>query len=97
MLLIRRKKSKGKYQNGSLTSSDTPKKLVQKAHILTLYNSMVSHSEELRILHLRSISILEYTRGGRWRPACFLNLLIGRSGIVSSAGGGGALFKNNKI
>ena len=55
MLLIRRKKSKGKYQNGSLTSSDAPKKLVQKSHILTLYR--VSHSEDLRILDLQSISI----------------------------------------
>ena len=55
MLLIRRKKSKGKYQNGSLTSSNLPKKLVQKSHILTLYR--VSHSEDLRILDLQTISI----------------------------------------
>ena len=37
MLLIGRKKSKGKYQNGSLTSPDGPKKLARKSHILTLY------------------------------------------------------------
>ena len=31
--------------------------------------------------------LLEYTRGGRWRPACFLNLLIDRSRIASSGWG----------
>ena len=55
MLLIRRAKSKGKYQNGSLTSVISPKKLAQKSHILALYRD--SHSEDLRILDLRSISI----------------------------------------
>ena len=55
MLLIRRKKSKGKYQNDSLTSVTSQKKLTQKLHILTLYR--VSHSEDLRILDLRPISI----------------------------------------
>ena len=46
---------KKKYQNGSLTSVTSQKKLAQKSHILTLYR--VSHSEDLRILDLRSISI----------------------------------------
>ena len=55
MLLIPRKKSKGKYQNGSLTSSDAPEKLARKSHILTLYRA--SHSEDLRILDLQAISI----------------------------------------
>ena len=58
MLLIRLKNSKGKYQNGSLTSSNLPKKFPQKSHIPTdptLYRA--SHSEDLRILDLQSISI----------------------------------------
>ena len=55
MLLIRREKSYGKYQNGSLTSSDAPKKLARKTHILTLYRA--SLSEDLTILDLQSISI----------------------------------------
>ena len=46
---------KKKYQNGSLTSIISPKKLAQKSHILTLYRA--SHSEDLRILDLQSISI----------------------------------------
>ena len=28
------------------------------------------------LLYLWTLKLLEYTRGGRWRPACFLNLLI---------------------
>ena len=55
MILIRTKKSKGKYQNDSFTSSDAPKKLVRKSHILPLYRA--SHNEDLRILDLQSISI----------------------------------------
>ena len=55
MLLIRRQKSKGKYQNGSLTSSNAPKKLARKSHNLTLYRA--PHSDDLRILDLQSISI----------------------------------------
>ena len=46
---------KKKYQNGSLTSSDAPKKLARKSHILTLYRA--SHSEDLSILVLQIISI----------------------------------------
>ena len=55
MLLIRRKKSKRKYQNDSLISANLSKKLARTSHILTLYR--VSHSEDLRILDLRSNSI----------------------------------------
>ena len=56
MLLIRRKKSKGKYQNGSLTSANLKKKSWSKSrNILTLYRA--SHSADLRILDLQSISI----------------------------------------
>ena len=55
MLLIRKDSIKKKYQNGTLTSSDAPKKLARKPHILTLYRA--SHSEDLRILDLQSISI----------------------------------------
>ena len=55
MLLIRKDSIKKKYQNGSLASVTSRKKLAQKLHILTLYR--VSHSEDLRILDLRSISI----------------------------------------
>ena len=55
MLLIRKDSIKNKYQNGSLTSIISPKKLAQKSHILTLYR--VPHSEDLRILDLRPISI----------------------------------------
>ena len=38
MLLIRRKKSKWKYQNGSPTSVNSQKKLVQKWYIFTVGN-----------------------------------------------------------
>ena len=38
-----------------LSSTDAPKKLARKSHILTLYTA--SHSEDLRIQDLRSISI----------------------------------------
>ena len=55
MLLIRKDSIKKKYQNGSLTSIISPKKLAQKSHILSLYRA--SHSEDLGILDLRSISI----------------------------------------
>ena len=55
MLLIREDSIKKKYQNGSLTSVTSQKKLAQKLHILTPYR--VSHSEDLRILDLGSISI----------------------------------------
>ena len=62
--------------------------------IFYIYNILGSPSwlgpSAKRVLSVLSwcIRILEYTRGGRWRPACFLNLLIGRSGIVSSGRGG---------
>ena len=55
MILIRTDSIKKKYQNGSLTSVTSQKKLAQNSHILTLYR--VSHSEDLRILDPQSISI----------------------------------------
>ena len=55
MLLIRKDSITKKYQNGSLTSIISQKKLAQKSHILSLYRA--SHSEDLGILDLRSISI----------------------------------------
>ena len=55
MLLIRKDSIKNKYQNGSLSSSDTEKKLTQNSRILTLYR--VSYSGDLGIPDLWSISI----------------------------------------
>ena len=50
-----KEKVNGKVSKRLSQFRDLSKKLVQKAHILTLHR--VSHSEELRILDLRSISI----------------------------------------
>ena len=55
MLLIRKDSIKKKHQNDAVTFSNLPKKLPQKWHILGLYRA--SHSEDLEILDLRSISI----------------------------------------
>ena len=55
MLLIRKDSIKKKHQNGPPTSSTSDFFLSQKSHILTLYRA--SHSEDLRILDLQSISI----------------------------------------
>ena len=55
MLLIWPKNSKSKYQNDSLSSVTSQKKMDPKSHIFTLYRT--SHSEDLGIPDLRSISI----------------------------------------